>query len=116
MTADAEPRDNISRAEAYVAASNAHDLEAITPMFADDADYVSSRTGTYSGIPDIIEMMRGFFEGFGDATWVTDNWRDVEGNGVEFTFVLTISGTGRPGTERVFFNDYGRIRRIEVET
>jgi ketosteroid isomerase-like protein len=108
--------DHIALAKAYVDASNAHDLERITPMFTADAEYVSSRTGTYNGVPDIIAMMDGFFSQFTDAAWTTADWRQIDGDGVEFDFVLNAGGNARNGVERVFLDDHGRIRRIEVET
>ncbi len=106
----------LARARDYVEASNAHDLARIEPMFAPDAHYVSGRTGAYQGTADILAMMKGFFEQFADAAWRTDNWRVVADDGVEFTFILSAGGQDRPGTERVFFDAPGKIRRIEVET
>jgi hypothetical protein len=112
----AADHDLIARARAYVDASNAHDLDRIAPMFIGAADYASSRVGTFSGIDDIIDMMRGFFAQYPDAQWRTVNWHTLDDRGVEFDFVLTAGGTDRPGTERIFFDGAALIRRIEVET
>jgi len=89
-------------ARAYVAASNAHDLDAIAPLFAEGADYVSARTGSFSGVSDIIAMMTQFFEIHPHAHWLTRDWREIEGNGVEFDFELTAGGAPRRGTERSY--------------
>ncbi len=111
-----ESNDLQSRARAYVEASNAHDLQRIAPMFAADATYTSSRTGTFAGVPEIIAMMAGFFGQFGDAAWHTENWRVVDGDGVAFDFVLTAGGSERSGVERIFFDSQGLIGRIEIES
>jgi len=110
-----EKRDLIALAEAYVAASNAHDLDEITAMFAPDAQYRSSGVGGHDGRDAIRAMNEAFFAANPDVRWETSGHRIVPGEGVEFDFVISLGGTRSRGVERVFFDENGLIRRVEVE-
>ena len=100
-----------SKAKRYIELSNAHDLDAIEAMFSEDATYRSSNVGEYQGRGKIMAMMRKFFALRPDISWQIDELREIEG-GIEFDF-RTCDGQG---TERVYFDDAGLIRRIEVDT
>ena len=104
----------LALAQAYVAASNAHDIEAIAPMIALDCVYVSSSVGQHDGSEAIIAMMRGFFDSAPDVHWQASDYRLIAGNGVEFDFVISMNGESSRGTERLFFDDSGAISRVEV--
>ncbi len=107
-------QDLVQRAQAYVAASNAHDVSAVETMLAAECVYESSGVGRHEGAEAIIAMMRGFFASAPDVHWQTDGYRPVAGNGVEFDFVISMNGETSNGVERLFFDDRGAITRVEV--
>lgn len=105
----------ITWTRAYVDASNEHDVGRIRSMLAYDATYHSSGVGNHHGAGAIVAMNKSFFAASPDVHWQPENFRAVEDDGVEFDFVITIAGQPSKGVERVFFNDGGKIRRVEVE-
>jgi hypothetical protein len=105
----------VEQTKSYVAASNAHDLTRIEPMFAADAIYRSSGVGQHEGAPAIIAMMKTFFDANPDVHWDTSSFRVIEENGVEFDFVISLGGNSSTGIERLFFDADNLIRLIEVE-
>ena len=107
-------QDLLKRAQAYVAASNAHDIAAIESMIAADCVYVSSGVGSHDGADAIIAMMRGFFDAVPDVSWQASRYRPIAGSGVEFDFVISMNGKSSTGVERLFFDDRGMIVRVEV--
>ena len=107
--------DLIARTQAYVEASNDHDVERIAGMLADDASYSSSGVGEHEGAAAILAMNTTFFDANPDVHWQPENFRAVGDDGVAFDFVITIGGQPSSGVERVYFHPDGRIRRVEVE-
>lgn len=111
----------ISRARDYVAASNAHDLDRVEAMFAEDAEYHSTGVGSHAGRAAIRGMMERFFATYPDVRWAAEDYHLTDGNGVTFDFIMTAmpadgsDGIERRGMERLFFTPDGLIRRIEVE-
>ena len=110
-----DDRALIDRARAYVEGSNGHDAERIRPMLANDALYRSSDVGVHQGADAILARTGAFFAAHPDVHWEATNYRLIAQGGVEFDFVITLGGTQSPGTERLFFDAAGLIRRIEVE-
>ena len=112
--------EQIEMAKAYVALSNAHRLEFILPLLAEQAVYHSAYVGTFEGRPAIGEMMTGFFARFPDGYWTVPEYRWVGDGTVEFAFVMTATeaSTGqaieRRGIETLAFTDDGRMARLEV--
>jgi nuclear transport factor 2 (NTF2) superfamily protein len=108
-------------ARAYVALSNAHRAELISPMFAADAVYHSSVIGEFHGVDAIVDMMRGFFARYPDAFWLCEHFR-CQANRVIFDFSLQASDTQsgvqlqRGGVERIEFDDQGLITRLQVKS
>ena len=108
-------------AHAYVALSNAHRVDLIGPMFAEDAVYYSSAVGEYQGVDAISEMMRAFFARYPDVFWLSEDFRYAS-NRVSFSFSLQAidvqSGIPlqRSGIEHIDFDSQGRIKRLEVHT
>ena len=113
--------NTIALATDYVAASNAHDLDRIEHMLAQDAIYHSSRVGDHEGNKSIRIMMDGFFSGFPDAHWNVDDFLLEGDNGVAFAFVMTATEARsgkrieREGLERIFFSFARKIARVEVD-
>ena len=103
------------RARRYVELSNAHDADAIEPMIAADATYRSAGVGVHDGREAIMAMMRSFFADNPGIRWEVDEYRAIDGGGVEFDFTAHVGGAERPGTERIYFDAAGLIRRVEVE-
>lgn len=111
---------SLELARRYVDASNAHDLERIRAMFADDAVYVSSRVGTCEGVEAIIGMMEGFFARFPDVNWTVDEYRQDDAGAVIFGFIMTATAVADNeaievrGVETITFDPAGRIVQVEV--
>ena len=106
-------------ARAYVALSNAHRVDLIRPMFADDAVYYSSAVGEYQGVEAISEMMQDFFARYPDVFWLSEDFHYAS-NRVSFSFSLQAidaqsgSSLQRRGIEHIDFDPQGRIKRLEV--
>lgn len=112
--------ETIELARAYVALSNSHRTELITPLFADDAIYSSSAVGEFHGPSAIGEMMHGFFRRYPDVFWLCENFR-CDDKRVSFDFSLQAhnaeSGAHlqRSGLERITYDDQGQIKKLEVK-
>lgn len=113
-------QEPIQWAKNYVALSNDHNLALIKPLFAADATYHSAYFGEYRGSDAIHAMMGSFFTRFPDAHWEVTEYREIEDNGVEFTFVMTGVDAScgervkRHGLERIYFTLDGLIKHIAV--
>ncbi len=107
-------------ARKYVELSNQHDLNAILPMFDDNATYSSSQAGRFSGKEAIGEMMGQFFDLFPDVSWKVTSYRTVEDRSIEFSFLMhatneqTSETINREGIERIIFTFGNLISHIEV--
>ncbi|MFK0570269.1 nuclear transport factor 2 family protein [Endozoicomonas sp.] len=112
--------EQIEAARAFVALSNAHRLDWISPMFDENASYYSAFLGDFLGKTAILDMMTSFFSKIPDVNWHISSYRNLNGSCVELEFVRT--GTDieseQPvnvsGLERFFFSKEGLISRIEV--
>ncbi|MBA3755248.1 MAG: nuclear transport factor 2 family protein [Nitrosomonas sp.] len=113
-------QEPVQWAKNYVALSNDHNLSLIKPLFAADATYHSAYFDEYKGSAAIHAMMITFFARFPDAHWEVTEYREIEDNGVEFTFVMTgidaSSGerVKRQGLERIYFTPNGLIKHLSV--
>ena len=111
--------ESIELARAYVALSNAHRIDLITPMFASDALYRSSAAGEFKGVDAIADMMQAFFKHYADVFWSCDHFR-YQSNRVSFDFKLHASDSQsgellqRGGLEHIEFDNEGRIKTLEV--
>jgi hypothetical protein len=107
-------------ARAYVALSNSHRPELIIPLFAEDAVYSSSAVGEFRGPAAIGNMMRGFFKRYPDVFWLCTNF-SYHRERVDFDFSLQAidAESGAPllrsGAERIYYDDRGSIKRLEVQ-
>ncbi|WP_090717250.1 nuclear transport factor 2 family protein [Nitrosomonas sp. Nm166] len=114
-------RELIELAKHYVTLSNEHNLQRIKFLFVDDATYHSAYFGEFQGRAAILVMMADFFTRFPDAHWEVMEYHCIEGDGVEFAFVMTgidaSSGerVKRHGLERIYFNSDGKIKDITVD-
>ena len=104
----------IAKAQAYVDASNQHDMARIGPMFAPDIVYVSSGVGAHEGTDAVYAMMTAFHDANPEVHWEASDYRPIGEDGVEFDFVMTMGGKKHPGVERIYFTTDGLISRIEV--
>lgn len=110
----------VEATKAYVALSNAHRLDWISPMLDENASYYSVLLGDFQGKDAIIDMMTSFFSKVPDVSWYVTGYRNLNGSSVEFEFLRTGTDTESdssvkvPGIERVFFSQEGLITRIEV--
>jgi uncharacterized protein (TIGR02246 family) len=111
----------VEQVRRYVSASNEHDLDRVEGMFAGNAEYVSKRSGSRAGREAIRAMMDDLFADFPDVRWTAGYYRSAEPGGIAYDFLMTATSpsTGetieRTGVERIFFDDGGKIRRVEVE-
>ena len=112
--------EQVEAAKAYVALSNAHRLDWISPMFDESASYYSALLGDFQGKTSIIDMMTSFFLRVPDVNWHVTSYRSLNGSIVEFEFLRTGTDVDSdkpvkaPGIERIFFSQEGFISRIEV--
>lgn len=110
----------IDLAAAYVALSNAHKVELITPMFVENGTYRSAHVGTYTGRKAIGDMMSDFFSRFPDVHWDVSTYRNTGERVVEFSFQMTATEAAngnrieRKGVEEIRFSDDGLILHLEV--
>lgn len=87
------------------AAANAHDVEALTLLHAEDGVVESPMAGTHQGREAIGEVYRAFSTAFPDAAFTTD---DVIVDGDRAVLLSTVSGTdtggfmGLPPTRKQF--------------
>ena len=112
--------DKVDLAKAYVALSNAHRLQFIVPMFADNASYHSANVGVFNGRKAIGSMMTSFFNRFPDVYWKVRDYRCTTKGSVEFDLEMSAieTATGehirRAGIEEIEFTCNGFIARLEV--
>ena len=126
MSGSPHPRDAVleqpahcSLARAYVAHSNAHDLEAIGGLLGDQARYESAYAGALSGREAILEMMRRFFAELPDVHWEAAGYEEVSPGRVAFDFQMHATArdgaaVAREGREVIEFAEGGRIMLIRV--
>ncbi len=110
----------IAMAQAYVALSNAHRIDLISPLFDDLPRYRSTAMGSYQGIGEISAMMLGFFNRYPDACWDASDYQ-CEDATVTFMFRLTATASedgfvlDRKGKETIEFTSAGLIKCVIVE-
>jgi len=110
----------IELAKAYVALSNAHQLDRVFSMFVESAQYQSSTVGEYHGKSTIEAMMTSFFARYSDVYWIVSDYRYINKGLVEFDFFMTatdVESQGvieRKGLETIQFNTDGQINAIQV--
>jgi hypothetical protein len=104
----------IKKAEAYVAASNAHDIDRIKPMLAPECSYRSAGVGHHDGVEAIMTMMQSFFAANPDVHWQTENYQRRSDH-VVFDFVITLGANSSSGVEEIHFDEAGKISRIVVQ-
>jgi len=104
----------IGKAEAYVSASNEHDLSQIRTMLAPDCSYRSAGVGRHDGVEAIMSMMQSFFTSNPDVHWQAENYR-WQSNHLVFDFLITLGGNTSSGVEEIHFNDAGEVNRIVVQ-
>ena len=114
------PSEYLELAKAYVALSNAHQLDLVFSMFDESAQYQSSTVGEYYGKSAIEAMMVGFFTQFNDVYWLVADYRYIDNQRVEFDFLMTATDAEkqeiieRRGVETIEFNTDGQINTIQV--
>jgi hypothetical protein len=104
----------IEKAQAYVGASNDHDLVSIEAMLAPDCIYRSASVGRHDGFEAILAMMKPFFASYPDVHWQAENYQWLS-DCVKFDFVITLGEKSSLGVEKIYFDGDGRISRIEVQ-
>jgi hypothetical protein len=104
----------IEKAQAYVGASNDHDLVSIEAMLAPDCIYRSASVGRHDGFEAILAMMKPFFASYPDVHWQAENYQWLS-DSAKFDFVITLGEKSSLGVEKIYFDGDGRISRIEVQ-
>ncbi|MCP5076159.1 MAG: nuclear transport factor 2 family protein [Rhodobacteraceae bacterium] len=104
----------VPKAKAYVAASNAHDLNLIAQLLNEDCRYNSSGVGGYRGKAAIISMMEGFFSNNPNVHWDVPEYRLDGQLCVVFDFTISLGGQSNRGLEKISFAEDGLIAIIEV--
>lgn len=112
--------EQIELVKAYVALSNAHRVELISPMLAEAAVYDSDNVGRHAGREAIVLMMRDFFDRYDDARWDIVDYQSIERDKVSFEFIMTATEVDsgrhieRVGIETIEFDEGGFICLISV--
>lgn len=112
--------EQIELAKAYVALSNAHRIELISPMLAASAVYESDNVGRHAGRDAILAMMRDFFDRYDGARWDIVDYQCIERDKVSFEFIMTATEVEsaqhieRVGIETIEFDERGFISGIGV--
>lgn len=104
----------IAKAEDYVGASNAHDIDRIRPMLAADCCYQSAGVGRHDGTDAIMAMMQSFFAANPDVHWQAQNYQR-QADKVVFDFQIKLGTGTSAGREEIHFNEAGKISRIVVQ-
>ncbi len=104
----------MAKAEAYVIASNNHDLGEIASMLAEDCRYVSSGVGEHNGKEAILTMMEAFFSANPNVHWTVPEYRLDAANRAVFDFTISLGERSSQGTEKISFDEDGNITMIEV--
>lgn len=104
----------IKKAESYVAASNAHDIDCIRPMLAPECSYRSASVGQHDGVEAIMAMMQSFFAANPEVHWQADTYQRRSDH-VAFDFVITLGANSSSGVEEIHFDEAGKISRIVVQ-
>lgn len=75
----------------YIKNSNEHNVDLCLKDFDDDTEYISSSVGTYKGITNIYNMMKGYFDKYPNVNWNVQSYTvsNQYENGIEFDFVRT---------------------------
>jgi ketosteroid isomerase-like protein len=94
----------IELTRAYVALSNAHQLQFVLPMFDENATYFSAYVGEFKGREKIANMMDSFFTRYTDVHWLVDEYQSLGNEAVGFNFVMT--ATDSQGGEPVSRSAY----------
>ena len=111
----------LDRVRRYHDALNAVDLALVETMFAATAEYHSPGTGSVFGRYAIMAAMRKYFAEYPDQVASSERARHAGPHSVSFDWRLeaTSKSTGRSlrrqGSETLYFDHQGLIRRVEVE-
>lgn len=111
----------IELTKAYVALSNAHQLQFVLPMFDENATYFSVFVGEFKRRGKIGEMMADFFSRYTDVHWLADEYQFLGDAAVGFNFVMTATDSqggepiSRSAYEILRFNHQGYIALLQVK-
>ena len=106
---------------AYVALSNAHQLQFVFPMFDENATYLSAYVGEFKGREEITLMMTDFFIRYSDVHWFVEEYQFLGNGTVGFNFIMTATDpqgrkpVNRSAFETIKFNQQGYIEFLEVK-
>ena len=106
---------------AYVALSNAHQLQFVLPMFDENATYLSAYVGEFKGREEITLMMTDFFTRYSDLHWLVEDFQFLGNSTVGFNFIMTATDpqgrepVNRSAFETLKFNQQGYIEFLEVK-
>ena len=100
---------------AYTAALNRFDLDAVAKMFAGDATYDSpGLPAAVDGRAAIMQAFQAYFAAHPDQVNGDEDIRILGPLTLEARWWLVTHGTRRHGTQRIAFDEAGKIKRIEV--
>ena len=111
----------IELTRAYIALSNAHQLQFVLPMFDENATYFSAFVGEFKGRDKIGDMMVDFFTRYTDVHWLVEEYQPLGDAEVGFNFVMTATDSqggepiSRSAYEILEFNHQGYIEFLQVK-
>ena len=108
-------KDPAARLGAYTAALNRFDMDAVEQMFAEDAVYASpGLTHEMQGRGAIMAAFRAYFEKHPDQVNEDFDILALDAQTVEARWTLKSSRSHRTGTQRITYDEAGRMIRVEV--
>jgi ketosteroid isomerase-like protein len=112
--------DPVKALVAYHAALDAHDVNLVETMMAENATYISAAVGVVEGRAAIVGAMRRYFAAHSDHHAWDDAVKAIDTNKAHAVWQLkaTNNGSGitvhRRGEETVTFDAAGQVLKVDV--
>jgi ketosteroid isomerase-like protein len=112
--------DPVAAITAYHAALNAHDVDLVETLMAENAQYVSAGLGVVNGRVAIVAAMRSYFANYKDHKSWDEHVEATGAHSAHCTWRLTATegksgkSIARLGTEEVTFDGDALVLKVHV--